>query len=422
MPHSPIPSPGSPDHQRLRRFNLIETKLGIPEDWRFPLMICGAMLGLLAAGWILGDVFLPPGSWHHTGSLGHRLMSWDGLWYERIARSGYSWNPAVGQLYGHYQTTDFYPFFPFVERVLLRVTFSNSSGVLVAVSLIFGSWSVFAFHKLALRLLPLGTARRATAIYGLWPASVFFVMGYPTGLINLLVIAALLAYIDKRFWRAALWIGLGTATAPTLVFVAIALCLDRGMTWLLGGREWRVVPEMVIFGLLSVWGLIAFMIDQFILFHDPFTFIKAQEAWGIPPSFLVRLGRVLNPSWYWDAQVHSIQGIVHHQAMQFNEQYLLNGFSMLLVLAGTIVALRRARPLAVPLAALVGLVCYLWFIATTVQNLQATSRLLYPAAGMFIGLGMIVTRLPRLYPILLAGLGMLTLLNAAALAAGYFLV
>jgi hypothetical protein len=413
-------------------------ELGRAWEWRFPLVMSLVMLALLVIGGALGLAFIPNGPWHHGGGVFNQLLSWDGQWYADIAHKGYSWNPAVGELPAHYQSTDFYPLYPLIDHIIMVLTGNTQPVVIVVLGEVLGIGSIFTFHRLARRLLPPDAAMRATALYAIWPAAIYFAMGYPTGLINLCVIAALAAYVERQFWRAAFWCGLGTAAAPTVVFIAVALCLDQGIAWLRGGRAMREVPRLIGFGLLTVGGLIGYMIFQFIEFHDPFTFIKAQEAWGVSPPFLVRLGRFLDPAWYlylpalaWQYALH-----VHHVMLAtgrpfasfmphvaWHEQGLLCFFIFLLGIAGIITALRRIRPLVLPGAGLAVFLGYTWFISTTGQNLDATPRLLYPALALFLGLGLLFTPKRRwlFYPVL-AMLIVFTLLNNAFALTGYWLV
>jgi hypothetical protein len=406
--------------------------------WRFPLAMSLVMVGLLVIGGALGLAFVPSGPWRHGGGIFNQLLSWDGNWYAQIAHQGYSWDAAVGELPAHYQSTDFYPLYPLIDHVVMMITGNTTPVVIVLLGVALGIGSIFAFHRLALRLVAPEAARRATAIYGVWPAAIYFAMGYPTGLINLCVIASLAAYVERRFWRAAFWCGLGTAAAPTVVFVAVALCLDQGIAWLRGNRAISAVPRLIGFGLLTVGGLIGFMIFQFIEFHDPFTFIKAQEAWGVSPPFMLRLHRFFSLSWYAELPVAAVQYYQHvyhiwtttnrpfasfMAHIQWHEQGLMSSFIFLVGIAGMITALLRIKPLAVPLAALAVFLGYTWFITTTGQNLEATPRLLFPASALFMGLGVLFTPKRRwiFYP-LLAVLVIFTLLNNAFAVTGYWLI
>jgi hypothetical protein len=420
---------------------------GTPSRWwvaywsrlRLPALIAGLMLGLWAIGLFLGLEFLPIGlgKWRHGPGLADHLLAWDGLWYFDIARHGYVWNPAVGRLPRHFENPAFYPLYPLMERAMMDITGSAASALIVLPGIIFGVAAVFAFHRLALRLLPARGAKYATMFYALWPASVYCMMGYPTGLISLFVIGAFGAYIEGRFWRAALWCGIAAAATPTMQFIAFALCLDQGMGWLRRRAPAREIPRLIGFGLLSVSGLLAFVAYQAIVLHDPLVFLKAQDAWGLPPPLRERLWRLINPLWYlkelhqeawkWES-IYKNWGrpsLDMHEVLRVfvsTEQWTLNLISLTLAAIGVLAAFRYVRVRALPLAGLIGLIGYLWFIATTDQNLASTPRLIYPALMLFAGLGALLSR-SRLAVFGVAGLlSLLTVLNAAFGVANYYFI
>jgi hypothetical protein len=424
------------------------------QAWRFPFGISLAMLGLWAIGAALGAAFLPlgGGKWHHgpilhgvTGNgatvhgatLADHLLAWDGLWYFDIAKRGYVWNPILGVLPKHFENPAFYPLYPLIERAVMDITGSSAPWIILLPGIIFGVASVFAFHKLAMRVIPGKRAQWATALFAFWPASVYCMMGYPTGLINFFVVAALGAYLEGRFWRAALWCGIGAAAAPTVQFAAVGLCLDQGLLWLARRGPLRDIPRLIGFGILSISGLIVFILYQAVTLHDPFVFLKAQDAWGIPPPVRQRLVRLIDPLWYWrnvqralwaieslykrwNSPGETIQAICG--TLESSEQWLLNAFSLVLAAAGVLAAFRYIRARALPLAALAGLVGYLWFITTTKQNITSAPRLIYPALVLFMGLAVLAVR-SRLAIAGLTGIfALLTVLNAAFAIANYFLI
>ena len=263
-------------------------------------------LGLIYAGFAIVAIigitighWLPPGKHAQGPRLNHRLLSWDGGWYRNIAEHGYQWNPRIGVAFEHFQNVAFFPLYPMIERLLMIVLGTSGWPTTIIPGLIFGLASISAFDHLARQLEPdPQTARRATLIYAFWPAGCFYLMGYPTGLINLCAIASLAALVRGRTWRAAIWCGLGTAAAPTMVFFAAGLCLDRGVTWLQTKRDFRKIPELLGFGLASVWGLIGFMAYLGWKFGDPLAFVAAQAAWSRPETFKFHLALMVFPPWY----------------------------------------------------------------------------------------------------------------------------
>ena len=389
-------------------------------------------LGLIAAGLALAPL-LPPGPSLAGINHGATFIFFDGRWYREIAASGYHWDAVEGQKWLHYSDAAFFPLYPLIERLAARLPGGGSEGGLSLLSLIFGLWSGLAFSAFARRILPEPAAWRAALIYACWPAGCFYWMGYPTGLINLCAIHCLWLYAEKRPWRAALWCGIGTAAAPTVVFVAAALCIDRGFAWLKAGAPRQRLMGLIGFGLLSVGGLIGFVAFLWWRFGDPLVFLKAQDAWSPPRSLVAQAVIVFNPLHYLYA-VHSAGGAVRGLIWRGFGTYAVGreqvnlAFQLLLGLAGLLlfaltIALgwRRLRARGVMGASLAILLGYLWFAASTPINLLCCLRLCFPALALFLVLGGWPPR-GRGFALLLAALGLLLAIETALVKAGYTVI
>ncbi len=264
-----------------------------------PLISILAIFSLAVAGGLTLGHFLPP--WESTSfkSGATSILRWDGMRYWDIAQNGYRWLSQPGQHSIRLQSVAFFPLYPVIERVMIALFGKNIWLNAVFPGFILGLWSIAAFSRLANGILgDQRRAQRATALYALWPASCFFVVGYPTGLINLCAIAAISAMIDGRTTRAALWCGLGTAAAPTMVFFAAGLCLAQLQVWWLSGHRLSGVIRLGLFGLTTVWGISVLMFYFGWRFGHPLLFIGAQNAWGSRPPWSIRLLLLVNPLWY----------------------------------------------------------------------------------------------------------------------------
>lgn len=414
-------------------------RLRVPNRVRLPLLASLALLVVQAAGIAVGRLILPRGNVTHPGGLAAQLLSWDGRWYYMIARTGYSWNPALaGQLH-QYQNIAFFPAQPLLDRLMMIATGSHAPALMVLVSLGFGIASIFAFADLARVVLPPEAARWATVFFALWPASSFFLMGYPTGLIGLCVISALANYVAGRFWRSAIWCGIGTFAAPTVVFVIAALGIHRAVLWLRGAARRDQAIALVLWGGLAIAGLLGFMLYQLIVFHDPLAFTEAQAAWGTVPPVTVRLARLTAWGWYTQqsraANIEIGAGLATWRhggsigaAMVSIEAGIerwinVSMFVSALVGIGAAGIVLRARARVIAAASGIVLLGYLWFIFTTNQNMLDVPRLLFPAIAIFLGLGWIAARLRHgIGWALLTLFGLLSLAEAAFVAGGYWVV
>ncbi len=349
-------------------------------------------------------------------------------------QQGYGWIPADAR---HAQNIAFFPAQALLNWVGALFAGRTSPLPPLFFSFLFGAASIFAFHALACGLLPPRAAVFATALFAFWPATSFFIMGYPTGLISLCIISALGAHVRRQYWRSALWCGLGTAAAPTVVFMAAALYLERGVALLRQGITLQRALNLAAWALLCVSGLLAFMLYQQWRFHDPLAFSQAQVAWGTAPPFARRLHRLVDWRWYTQqANIgrHEIalglalwqngQALPGMTAIEFGTQRWINSLSLIAAFIGLATAsvwLWR-RAFIVPLAGWFVLAGYAWFIFSTDQNMLDVPRLLYPATALFLGLGGLAARLP-FFGYALLGFSLLAAgLEAAFAAGGYWVV
>lgn len=408
----------------------------IPSHHRLPVLL-GILIfavGILGVG--IGRAFLPlPHSKPGTG-LADQLLSWDGRIYFDIMRRGYGWDPAQGIMLHHYQSIALFPLQPLIDRVLAFLAGGPAAWPILAVSFGFGVASIFAFNSLARRLLAPRAAAWATSLFAFWPASCFYIMGYPTGVISLCIVSALDAHLQRRYWRSALWCGIGTAAAPTVVFVVTALGIDRAITVLRNGPTFRRMTELAAWGVLCISGLLGFMLYQQLRFHDPLAFNQAQAAWGTAPPLPARLFRLVDWHWYVQ-QPHAGLAEIRHglslwhagsrvrgmEAIEAGIQRWLNTTAMIAVVIGLVLAAvhLRGRAWVVPLAGFIVLAGYAWFIFTTNQNMLTVPRLLFPAVAFFFGLGLGLDRLPRVAGFaVLALFALATMMETAFTAAGYW--
>jgi hypothetical protein len=142
----------------------------------------------------------PAGVGHLDPTLGDVLGSWDGVWYERIARHGYPVplpaDPDTGLL--TYSAWAFYPGFPMLVR-LLMLTGLPFLAAAVALNVVLGAAAVLLVWRclhFALHAQPQPARDRlalaAAALWCLYPATGILLMPYTEALACLLVAGSLL--------------------------------------------------------------------------------------------------------------------------------------------------------------------------------------------------------------------------------------
>lgn len=405
---------------------------------KLAVTICAALLALQVAGTAIGRLVLPLAHPASHGSLASQLLSWDGAFYYSIAVSGYHWHPAVAA--HHYQNVAFFPLQAIIDHLAILVAGTSAKALVLIFTLAAGCASIFAFDRLANTVLRPREAALATLCFGFWPASSFYLMGYPTGLISLFVIMAISDHITARFWRSGLWLGLGTATAPTVVFVGAVLGIHHAVRWLKDGVRPIGAIRLAGWALVALSGILAFMLYQWVALGNALAFVKAQIAWGTAPPPAARLQSLLHFGHYLQqpraglAEIRSAMVQLHHNVngkhaflFAMGLQRLVNFTAFVIsVVALVCAAIRlrmRGRFTFVIWAGWAVFLGYLWFIVSTAQNMLDTPRLLLPAVATFLGLGVLLARTPKLasFAVILvfaaASVG-----EMAAVAAGYWVV
>jgi hypothetical protein len=276
----------------------------------------------------------PAGVGHLDPTLGDVLGSWDGVWYERIARHGYPVplpaDPDTGLL--TYSAWAFYPGFPMLVR-LLMLTGLPFLAAAVALNVVLGAAAVLLVWRclhFALHAQPQPARDRlalaAAALWCLYPATGILLMPYTEALACLLVAGSLLLLMQRRYLAVAavaLALGFTRGVAPALGCAVVAHLVLRSRedraagTRPLDGDRARAVLMVVATAASSVaWPVLVGVASGL-----PMAFFDVQAAWGQNPEsgpFVLWL------AWAWDAR-----GLV--------------GVLVLLALVGTYIALVLGR-------------------------------------------------------------------------------
>ncbi len=164
------------------------------------------------------------------------LLAWDGQWYERIARHGYTAIPRTG--------VRFFPLYPLAGRVLGWVF----GGAVDIALLVLANVPAVLFAALLVRLVrreggDAGTAERAAWFVALVPPAFVLVFAYSEALAGCFAVGAFLALRSKRWWLAALAGFLSGLTRPSGVLLA-APALVEGLRGLRGAAAYDVVARL----------------------------------------------------------------------------------------------------------------------------------------------------------------------------------
>ncbi|MEZ6064551.1 MAG: hypothetical protein R3B90_02325 [Planctomycetaceae bacterium] len=203
------------------------------------------------------------------------LNNWDGFWYARIVDRGYSFDP------DRQSSVAFYPAYPSVARGVKAAT-----GLSTEVSLLLTAhaalWGIFvtigAYDRGRVGVRGSVDPHALMLTFGLWPMTLFFRMAYTESLFVLLEMVVLIG-IHRR-WRLpliAVIAGAATAVRPVGVALLLPLLWDwnrRSTSW------WGLFARMSVYGVVSCWGLLAYMGWLQVTFGDGLAFMQTQRHWA----------------------------------------------------------------------------------------------------------------------------------------------
>lgn len=143
------------------------------------------------------------------------FSAWDGGWYLEVVRHGYP--AAVPEIAGTAteSTHAFFPLFPLAVRGVSWILGGSDAVAGIVVSLLSGAVCAVLVHRLAGALVDRATAKRATALFCLFPGSLVLSMVYAESMLLALAAACLLALIRRQWVPAGLAAGWRRPVGPT---------------------------------------------------------------------------------------------------------------------------------------------------------------------------------------------------------------
>ena len=220
---------------------------GLPVGWRFPVR------AEVFTGW-LGSLFNP---WAH----------WDGVWYIKIATSGYADGDG---------STAFFPLFPMLLRYIGVILHGNLLISGIVISLFCYAGCVWLLYRLVNRDFGASVASRAVIYLAIGPLSFFLQAVYTESLFLLLSLACFVFAREGR-WRLAGFMGLlATLTRSTgvLLLIPMAYYYYERRGWKLRKTDSHVANLLMV-----VEGLLVWMTYLALAFGKPLAFSTAQAQW-----------------------------------------------------------------------------------------------------------------------------------------------
>lgn len=360
---------------------------GLPWNWRFP---AGA------------EVFHGP-----LGNLLNPWANWDGVWFIKIAKSGYA--DADG-------STAFFPLYPLLLRYVGVLFGGNLVVTGIAISLACYGGSIWLLDRLVRADFGASVAARAVIYLSIGPLAFFFQAVYTESLFLLLSLACFLSAREGR-WRLAGITGLlATLTRSTGVLLLVPM-----LVFYYEQRDWslRRTDNRIINLLLIPEGLLIWMTYLSLSFGRPLLFAGAQAQWqrGLAaPNYSVARGVL--------AAAQGLRQIVSHQYLKLywevprpSSAYSIAATNLInlafLVIAGLLLYYGARRlPAAYTLYALAAL-AYPLFFPSKYAPLMSYPRFTLTVFPLYVALALWTLHRPRAHKVVVAvALVALTLLTA----------
>jgi hypothetical protein len=206
------------------------------------------------------------------------FLRFDATYYQSLWQSGYS-----GPLAAYHAA--FYPVYPLLVRAIGILLGPELAAVLISNVAFLAA--LILIYKVAIRHLEPAVASRSLWILALWPWAIFYSYAYAES-VELLLVAAAFLLMERGAW---IWSGIVAAIAgasrPSGILTSLAFAgefVQRVFHFPPRLGESRVgdrgaVARVVIGGLLSPLGLVAFCLILLIQTGNPFAFLHAQSLW-----------------------------------------------------------------------------------------------------------------------------------------------
>jgi hypothetical protein len=411
---------------------------------------CAALIGVS-----FGKTFLHDR--HPDSSVVNSLSNWDGEFFNKIVDDGYFYDPRRGS------TVAFYPAFPLVGKAVAGVSGLSSAAALAIVANVccLGAFVLMGVY-LRGRLRQGGTLTPALSqrerekerphpgplpvgegellrsgadsdietftllAMGLLPTTFFFRMAYTESMF--LCAANLAMLVIARRWPlplVAALVGLATATRP----VGVALLLPLvWYVWQISATKRQFALRLAYALPLGCWGLIAFMVYQYLKFGEPFAFVLTQKDWHIRSVGTFGDKLISLASWepIWGAYVPSSPGYFREPEGIACPLFSLQAANPIYLVgsAGLIVAGAWKRWLTTPEVLFSAAAIAIPYLTRGYEMCMASQgRFAAVAFPVYIVLGHLLARLPTVVAgAILAFSAFLMAVYAALFAAGYSLI
>jgi len=236
--------------------------------WRLALPLVALRLGVYFFTYVYFRMEKggEPGFWDTFVPIWAR---WDVSHYVEIADHGYVTDGDMAK------NICFFPLFPTLMALvhgILRFISTETAGMLISNAASFGG--LWFLHKIVSKRWDGDTADRAIIYVATFPTAYFFLAAYTEGLFFIFVVGAFYYLDEDKWFEAALWGALASATRLTGGLIAVCWLIKwvQKNGWKPSLKMWPIV--------IAPLGFVAYIILNQVVWHDPLKFLEFQKtAW-----------------------------------------------------------------------------------------------------------------------------------------------
>lgn len=322
---------------------------------------------MVIAGWYFSWAVAPSWPDFITGrKLFFPWAQWDGYHYARIAHHGYGdvGDPGISA---------FFPLYPLIMNIVGLPVGAESIMDYQIIGVIVG-WLLFLISTYACANMfmdyfgePL--ARTMMLLWLFSPFAFFLSAAYTEGLFFLEVALCFIFLRKRKFWWAAGFAALASATRLTGIALVLPIVI---VAW----RNREKLMSIASYCVIGVSGLLSYMIHTLIVRDDPIAFLNAQTGWG---GFEVRAGTYYRG--LLNLREQFIFADVGNPVMLLN--MVMYGISLVLLVLGL-------RKIPLEFSAFSAAVLIQSFV-----SVQSMGRYVLPALATYIVAAILLHKLPR---------------------------
>ncbi|MCE2705674.1 MAG: glycosyltransferase family 39 protein [Proteobacteria bacterium] len=223
---------------------------------------------------------------HKNADFFTTMCKWDCKWYLTIINDGYDLHIRTSpRVWSGLANWAFFPLYPYIVKIVVSLISSDVIITGIILNQIFILLSLLVFYKYLKLSFDETNSRFGVILLAFSPFSVYFASLYTESLFLLLSLSAFYFMRINRPYISAIFGGLLSATRPVGIMFSLV--------YFLYGIRKKSQPSLIWGTLISMFGLIIYMVYLHYHVGDFLAFEHIQRGWGRTGFQLTRIGSQL---------------------------------------------------------------------------------------------------------------------------------